>query len=99
MRLGRSTPAQRTRATPLWPDIRECSWQAAREKERSVVGPGSAGARPPVRQEVHDSAGLIALHASIRLRTDATDFANIAVSASSSAISTIRSTPFAPITT
>jgi len=41
----------------------------------------------------------IALQASIKPRTEATDLANIAASASSSSISTIRSTPFAPITT
>ena len=45
------------------------------------------------------SAGLIALQASIRPWTAATDFSNIAFSASSNEISMIRSTPFAPITT
>ena len=44
-------------------------------------------------------AGLIALQASIRPLTAATDFANIAFSASSNPISMIFSTPFAPITT
>ena len=44
-------------------------------------------------------AGLIALQASIRAWTEATDLANIAFSLSSNVISMMRSTPFAPITT
>ena len=60
---------------------------------------GERGEKRPRRRGFHASAGLIALHASIKPRTEATDLANIALSASSSVISTIRSTPFAPITT
>jgi len=45
------------------------------------------------------SAGLIALHASTRVRTEAADFSNIAFSAASSVTSTIFSTPLAPMIT
>jgi len=53
----------------------------------------------PAQGDQAARAGLIALQASIRAWTEATDLANMAFSLSSNAISMMRSTPLAPITT
>ena len=52
----------------------------------------------PLRGLTLRRGGLIPLQASTRPRTDATDFSNIAFSSAENAISTMRSTPPAPIT-
>ena len=73
----------------IFVDVHETTTSGKKRTPATRASPGAQAA----------SAGLIALHASIKPCTAATDLANIAFSASSSAISMIRSTPLAPITT